>query len=165
MSAAKWWTPGARRFSSISFPARKWRSVPPARTGSCGRLTTWSPGELALLRIRLQPFDLQKPLQMADARGMAHFAERLGFDLADALARDAKLLADFFERARVAVAEAQFQNFPLAFVQAAQHVAQLALEQTEARHVQRAFGGLVLDEIAEARVVAVAHGRLQRDRL
>ena len=106
-------------------------------------------------------------MQLADARGVAHFAERLGLDLPDALARDAELLADFFERARVAVAEAeaQFQNFPLAFVQAAKHIAQFVLEQAEARHVERAFGGLVLDEIAEVRVLAVADGRLQRDGL
>ena len=29
---------------------------------------------------------------------MAQFSERFGFDLADALARDVKLFADFFER-------------------------------------------------------------------
>src|SRR5882757_3182797 len=134
MRRVKWWMRGARRFSSINFPARKWKSARRVRTGRCGRWTTWSPGDLPLVRFHLQPFNLQKPLQMAETRGMAHFAKRLGLDLPDALARDPELLADFFERPRIAVAqtEAQFQDFPLAFVQAAQHVAQLALEQAEA---------------------------------
>src|SRR5258706_14466555 len=114
MTRAKWWMRGARRFSSISFPARKWKSAPPARTGRCGRSTIWSRGALPLLRRFLQPFNLQKPLQMADARGMAHFAERLGLDLPDAFTGDAKLLADLFERARIAIPqpETQFQHFP-----------------------------------------------------
>src|SRR5438477_2633224 len=46
----------------------------------------------------------QKPMQLADAGGVAHFAQRLGFDLANALAGDPKLAADLFERARIAVA-------------------------------------------------------------
>jgi hypothetical protein len=50
--------------------------------------------------------------------GMAHFAQRLGFDLADALAGDVELAAHFLQRARVAVAqaEAQFQDLALALV-------------------------------------------------
>jgi len=37
----------------------------------------------------------------------AIFAEGLGFDLADAFAREAELLADFFERARLVAIEAE----------------------------------------------------------
>ena len=38
---------------------------------------------------------------------MAQLAQRLGFDLANALAGDLELLADFFERAARAIAEAE----------------------------------------------------------
>src|SRR5688572_18181061 len=44
-------------------------------------------------------FGFEEALQLADAGGVAHFAEGLGFDLADALAGDLELFADFFERA------------------------------------------------------------------
>ena len=47
-----------------------------------------------LLKICL--FEFQKAIQLPDARGVPHFAERLGFDLPDALARDPELAADFF---------------------------------------------------------------------
>ena len=59
-------------------------------------------------------------MQLADARRVTHLAQGLGFDLADAFAGDFELLADFFERAGVAVdqAEAQFQNFAFALGQA-----------------------------------------------
>jgi hypothetical protein len=111
-----------------------------------------------LLKIRL--FEFQKSVQLPDARGVPHFAERLGFDLPDALARDPELAADFFERARVAIskAEPQLQHFSFAFGQAAKHVAQFVAEQAKARYVERTFGGLVFDEISEVCVVAVADG-------
>ena len=38
---------------------------------------------------------------------MAQLGERLALDLADALTRDAKLAADFLERARMAVFQAE----------------------------------------------------------
>src|ERR1700728_2686570 len=62
---------------------------------------------LFLRLFQFQFFNLQKPVQLADTRGMAHFAEGLRLDLPDAFARDAKLLADFLKRARIAVAEAE----------------------------------------------------------
>src|SRR5690242_17311723 len=46
---------------------------------------------------------LQKVLERLGAGGVAEFAERLRLDLPDALAGDAELLADFFQRAAVAV--------------------------------------------------------------
>ena len=56
---------------------------------------------------------------MAHARRVAQFAQGFGFDLADAFAGDVVHLADFFERAFVAVdqAKAHFQNLAFAFGQ------------------------------------------------
>src|ERR1022692_5064256 len=163
MKTGSWWMRGAHRYFSISFPAVKRKFIPPARIKSFGLRTIWSPGD----SVRLQSFDLQKTVQLPQARGMAHLAERLGLNLPDAFAGDIELLADLLQRARVAIPQAktQLQNPALAFVQAAQHVAQFALQEAETGQVQRAFGGLVLDEIAEVRILAVAHRRLQRDRL
>src|SRR5262245_10203367 len=98
---------------------------------------------------------------------MAHFAKRLGFDLPDALARDADLVAEFLERARVAVhqTETLLQNFALALGETAEHIAEFVLQQTEARDFGRALSGLVLDEIAEAGFLAVADRGLERDGL
>ncbi len=53
---------------------------------------------------------VEEAVQLADARRVAHLAERLGLDLADALAGHLELLADLFERAAVAVDEAEAQR-------------------------------------------------------
>ena len=60
---------------------------------------------------------LDEAFQLPDAGGVAHFPEGLGFDLADPLAGDLELAADFFKRAAVAVleAEALFEDLALAF--------------------------------------------------
>src|SRR5687767_8891894 len=104
-------------------------------------------------------FDFDKALQLADARGVPHFSQGLGFDLTDAFAGDFKLLADFLESARIAIAqaEAQFQDLAFAFGEAAEHVAQLVLEQAVAGHLRGVISRLVLDEIAEVRLLTVAH--------
>src|SRR5581483_5843630 len=95
-------------------------------------------GLLPLLR-RTQ---FQKSLQQPDAGGMAHFSQRLGLDLPDPFARDAELLADLFQRARIAIAHAepQFQHAALAFAQPGQHMTQLVFENAEARRVGRILG-------------------------
>ena len=61
--------------------------------------------------------DLKKAVELSDARGMAHFAKGLGFDLPDALTSHLKLPSDFVQGARIAVAqaEAQLQNLLFAF--------------------------------------------------
>ncbi len=62
------------------------------------------------------PRQLDEAFEFADAGGVTHFAEGFGFDLADALAGDLELAADFFEGAAVAVleAEALFEDFAFA---------------------------------------------------
>ena len=61
---------------------------------------------------------------------MAHLAQRLGLNLADAFAGDVECPADFFERARISVhqAEAQGEHFLLAIRQGLQDIADLFLE-------------------------------------
>ena len=113
---------------------------------------------MPLREVQVRRFE--EALELADARGVAHLAERLGLDLADTLARDPELLPNLLQGTRTAVAQAetQFQHLPLAFGQAAKHVAELVLEQAEAGDVERIVGGLVLDEIAEIGALGVAHG-------
>src|SRR6476620_1222312 len=61
------------------------------------------------------PFAIYHPLgtafeertQLAAPRGMTQFAERLGFALSDAFARDGEALADLLERVLAAVADAE----------------------------------------------------------
>ena len=79
---------------------------------------------------------------MADTGGVAHFAEGFGLDLADALAGDAELAADFLEGAAVAVDEAEALFQDLAFtLWCARFVAahpELRCQVTAARNVQNA---------------------------
>src|SRR5580698_10181850 len=68
--------------------------------------------------------EFQEALKLADAGGVAHFPQGLGFDLANALAGDIELFADFLEGAGIAVteAEAQFQYAALAGIETGKHV-------------------------------------------
>ena len=98
---------------------------------------------------------------------MLELAQRLGLDLADALARHRELLADLFQRV-VGVhadAEAHAQHALLARRERGQHarrgLAQVRLD----RRVDRQDRVLVLDEIAEVRVLLVADRRFERERL
>ena len=98
---------------------------------------------------------------------MTHLAQGFGFDLTNAFAGDFELAAYFFQRAAVAVhqAEALFEHLPFAFGEGVQDVLDLLFEEHDRGHVGRVLSALVFDEIAEAGVVAVAHGGLQRDGL
>src|SRR6059058_5468376 len=102
--------------------------------------------------------NFEEAVELADARGVPHFAEGFGFDLANAFARDPELFADFFEGAGIAVAqaEAQFENFALALIETSKHVAEFVFEQSETGDLGGAFGAFVLDEIAEVSLIAVA---------
>src|SRR5579885_90255 len=98
---------------------------------------------------------------------MAQLAQRLGFDLADALAGDREVLADFLERVLAAVlkAEAHFDNFFLARAQRLEHFRGL-LAQIQ---VDDRLGGrnhaAVDDEIAQVRLLLLADRCFKRDRL
>src|SRR5258705_11955823 len=101
--------------------------------------------------------DLEEAVQEQDASRMTHFAQRLGFDLADAFTRDAKLTANFLERSRVAVpqAETQLEHFPLAFVQPGKDVGEFFLQQRETGYLGRVLRRFVFDEVAKISVIAV----------
>ncbi len=98
---------------------------------------------------------------------MLQLAQRLRLDLADALAGDAELLADLFQRV-VGVhadAEAHAQHALLAGREAGKHprrrLAQVRLD----GGVDRQHRVLVLDEIAEIAILLVADRRLEADGL
>jgi hypothetical protein len=98
---------------------------------------------------------------------MTQFAQRLGFDLADAFAGDRERLADFFQRVLGAVfqPEAHLDDLLLARRQRAQHLRGLLLEVDVDHGLGRRDHGAVLDEVAEMRIFLFADGRLQRDGL
>jgi hypothetical protein len=70
------------------------------------------------------------------------------------------LFADLFERAAVAVdeAETQGEDAALALGERVEDVDDFFAEERIGRHVVGVFRGLVLDEIAERSIVAVADG-------
>src|SRR5271166_4957082 len=94
-------------------------------------------------------------------------AERLGLNLADALARHRELLADLFERV-VGVhadAEAHAQNPLFARGERSQNTRRRLAQVRLDRRVDRQDRVLVLDEVAEMAVLLVANRRLEADRL
>src|SRR5438552_6223506 len=97
---------------------------------------------------------------------MAELRERLRFDLANAFARDAELLADLFERADLPVVETEAQTHDRALA-----VVELLQRFFDRFREQRARGGRgrrddvgVFYEVAEEAVVFFADRRLERHR-
>ena len=97
------------------------------------------------------------------AARMTQFAQRLCLDLADALARDVKLLADFLERMRAAVlqTEPQRQHLRLALCERPEHLFDLLLEQHHGSRVRRCGCVVVGDEVAQMAVLFLADWRLE----
>src|SRR5438105_4795138 len=110
---------------------------------------------------------VQKAAQLARAAGVLELAQRLGLDLADALARDGELLADLFQ-SMVGIhadAEAHAQHALLAWGQRRQN-ARGGLPQIRLNgRIDREERILVLDEIAKMAILLIPDGRLQRQRL
>src|ERR1019366_1439475 len=96
----------------------------------------------------------EEALQMAEAGGVTELAERLRFDLADALASDVVHVSDFFQRAAVAIneAKAHFDNLPFAFRETGQNAVQFLFEQTVAGSLGWVLSGLVFDEITHVHI-------------
>src|SRR5262245_8937017 len=119
------------------------------------RAVQWTARELSVprerggSRRRQKSSGLQEAPELLGPRGMAELAQRLGLDLADALARHREVLADLLQRVLAAVgqAEAQAQHLLLARRERVQHLVRL-LAQGEADHrLHRGADLLVLDEI------------------
>src|SRR5256886_8083754 len=118
-------------------------------------------------RPRRSAFLVQEALQPLGSGWVAQLAQRLGLDLPYALARDVELLADLLQRVVGGHldAEAHAQPLGLARRERVEHFFRHVAQAGEGRRVGGRERRLVLDEIAEVRVVVVADRRLHRDRL
>src|SRR5688572_30102767 len=136
---------GARTAPGTARPRRRGRA-PPLRPSAGVRAS-------ALLSI----FDQEASELLAAAR-VAQLAQRLGLYLADSLARDVELLADFLEGVvgGQVDAEAHAQHLRLARRQLREHAVHGLAQRLDGRRVERAFRGGVLDEVAEVRILVVA---------
>src|SRR6266852_1570152 len=98
---------------------------------------------------------------------MAQLVKRLDLDLANALAGDPKPLADLFERALAAVADAEPHLDDLFFARRERPQDRLGL--LLEIYVDHRFGRrndlAILDEVAKMRISLCADRRLERDRL
>src|SRR6478736_3806567 len=110
---------------------------------------------------------LEVVLELAAPGRVAQLAERLGLDLADALAGDVELLADLLEGAGTPVLEAEpeLEHAPLATGQRVKDRLDLLLEELMRRRLGRGERAPVLDEVAEVGVLLLADRGLERDRL
>src|SRR5271156_1704684 len=110
---------------------------------------------------------LDERLQLLRARRMTQLAERLRFDLADALARHFEVLADFLERvvALLADTEAHAEDLLLARRERLQHLPRLLGEVHVDDRFARGDDALVLDEVAQVRIFLFADGGLEADGL
>src|SRR5713226_3617915 len=110
---------------------------------------------------------LQVVAELLRARRVAQLAQRLGLDLADALAGDAEALAHLFERPLVAVdePETQLQHTPLSRRERVEDVFDLRVEHGERGGVRRRDGLAVLHEVAEVGVLLLTDRGFERDRV
>ena len=109
----------------------------------------------------------EEALELAEARRVTELADRLGLDLADALASDLEDRGRPLRACGVAIAEAvaEFDDLPFALRQAGQHLVHLLLEHLWLTPFRRVLGRLVFDEVAEVAVLPLADGRVERDRV
>src|SRR3989338_5136787 len=96
------------------------------------------------------PLTFHEALEPLRAARVAQLAQRLGLDLADALARDRELLPHFFKRVvrLLSYAETHSQHLLLARGEGRQHLLGLLLEVDIDHGVRRRDDAIVLDEIA-----------------
>src|SRR5690242_6359877 len=126
-------------------------------------------GEHVRIRLALQEHeailsgDVPELLSLGQA---LQLLERLVLDLADALARDVERPPNLVERARVLPAQAvpQLEDAALAVAEVLQRLAQRLLGEDLGGALVRRLRALVGDELAELRLLLVAHGLLEADR-
>src|SRR6185437_13319984 len=116
---------------------------------------------------RPQRSALDEALELLRAARVAELAERLRLDLADALAGHLEVLADLLEGvvALLADAEAHAEHLLLARRQGLEHLPRLLGEVHVDHRLGRREDALVLDEVAEMRILLLADGRLEADGL
>src|SRR5574342_614837 len=110
---------------------------------------------------------LHEALEPLGARGVAQLAQRLGLDLADALAGHLEVLPHLLQGVigLLADAEAHAQHLLLARGERGQHLPRLLGQVHVDDGVGGADDGLVLDEVAQVAVLLLADGGLQGDGL
>src|SRR5262249_49739881 len=114
---------------------------------------------------RACPCALRGELELAAAHG--ELRERAHLDLADALPGHTELAADLREGERVLAAEAvaQLEDGALAPREVVEQPADVLASQLLEHRVVRTVPLLVLDQVAQRRVLLLAGGGLERDRL
>src|SRR5206468_5287385 len=105
--------------------------------------------------------------ELATAHRMLKLADRLGLDLADALAGDLENPSYLFKSVCVSVAQAvaKLDNLALAVSQGLEHLLDLVLEHLLGGGADGRFGAVILDEVAEVTVFAFADRPVQADRM
>src|SRR5262249_40019598 len=108
---------------------------------------------------------LQEGAQLAAARGVPQLAERLGFNLADALARYVELLTDLFQGVLAAVAEAEphLDDLLLARAERLHHGFRLLAQIQFNDGLRGRQHSAVFDEVAEMAVLFLADRGFERD--
>src|SRR5579883_1703452 len=116
-------------------------------------------------RLVLQP--IEEAFELSASHRVLQFADGLRLNLPHAFARHFEDAADFFECVCVAVAQAvpQFDDLAFAIRQRLEHALNLVLEHFVGGGVHRAFDRVVFDEVAEVRILTLAHGSVEADRL
>src|SRR5208282_659529 len=106
-------------------------------------------------------------LQLAAPRRVTQLAQRLGFNLANALACDLEALAHFFECVLRTIfeTEAHLDDALFARRESAQDLRGVFLQVHADHGFGRRYGLAVFDEVTEVRVFFFANRRLQRNRL
>src|SRR5262249_5933104 len=109
----------------------------------------------------------QEALQLPRPDRVLQLPDRLGLDLPDALARHLEDAAHLFEGVGVSGADAvaQLDDLALAERQRLQNRLDLLLPHRVRRRRDRALRRLVLDEVPEVGVVALADRAVERDRV
>src|SRR5437879_4175280 len=99
--------------------------------------------------------------------GMLELADGFGLALPDALPRDLENPADLFQRVGVAVLQAvpQANDLPLPPGERLEQAFDLLPQDAVVGAMHRVVAGVVFDELAEARVLAVADRPVEADRM
>src|SRR5215470_4142203 len=168
LAGARWHSP-----TPIRRPTERCRGSLPADGAASAIIgarasTTISPGSAGRNFFEsAEVLIIQKAAQLAAAARVLELAQRLGLDLADALARHRELLADLFQRVVFVHADAEAHtDYTLLARRERGKRARRSLAQVRLnRGVYRRDRVLVLDEIAEMGILLVPDRSLHGERL